>query len=136
MMLPGGGVSSVVSLVVLLVVVEVPVGFILATLVVRTVLVVFIMELAGADCVPFLTVWRDVCKRVRYLFVSKKSNREFQTQFHHQFLPSQNLNKVTVFAFPLLLGASLEVKLQRVAPQQMLINFLLVNRDAGKNTLC
>jgi len=135
-MLPGGGVSSVVSLVVLLVVVEVPVGFVLATLVVGTVLVVFIVELVGACCVPFLTVWRDVCKRVRYLFISKKSNRDSQTQFHHQFLLAQNLNKVTVFAFPLLLGASPEVKLQRVAPQQTLINFLLDNRDAGKNTPC
>jgi hypothetical protein len=60
MMLPGGGVSSVVSLVVLLVVVEVPVGFVFVDLVTGTVLVVFMAELVGAACVPFLTVWRDV----------------------------------------------------------------------------
>jgi hypothetical protein len=61
MMLPGGGVSSVVSLVVLLVVVEVPVGFVFVDLVLGTVLVVFMAELViGAACVPLLTVWRDV----------------------------------------------------------------------------
>jgi hypothetical protein len=72
MMLPGGGVSSVVSLVVLFVVVEVPVGFVLATLVVGTVLVVFIVELVGAACVPFLTVWRDVYTNWQYFIINRK----------------------------------------------------------------